>query len=72
MHRGKLDNNQELIKFCKTLEEVCIETVEDGKMTKDLAMLVFRDDLVDLNFLTTQQFLDELKKNLNQKLSIAL
>ena len=70
MHRGKLDNNQELIKFCKTLEEVCIETVEDGKMTKDLAMLVFRDDLVDSNFLTTQQFLDELKKNLNQKLSI--
>jgi isocitrate dehydrogenase len=71
MHRGKLDNNQELIKFCKTLEEVCIETVEDGKMTKDLAMLVFRDDLVDSNFLTTQQFLDELKKNLNQKLSLA-
>ena len=34
MHRGKLDNNQELINFCKTLEEVCIETVEDGKMTK--------------------------------------
>ncbi len=63
MHRGKLDNNQELINFCKTLEEVCIETVEDGKMTKDLAMLVFRDDLVDSNFLTTQQFLDELKKN---------
>ena len=70
MHRGKLDNNQELINFCKTLEEVCIETVEDGKMTKDLAMLVFRDDLVDSNFLTTQQFLDELKKNLNQKLSV--
>ena len=72
MHRGKLDNNQELIKFCKTLEEVCIETVEDGKMTKDLAMLVFRDDLVDSNFLTTQEFLDELKKNLNQKLSLPL
>ena len=70
MHRGKLDNNQELINFCKTLEEVCIETVEDGKMTKDLAMLVFRDDLVDSNFLTTQQFLDELKKNLDQKLTV--
>jgi len=72
MHRGKLDNNQELINFCKTLEEVCIETVEDGKMTKDLAMLVFRDDLVDSNFLTTQQFLDELKTNLNNKLNIEL
>ena len=69
MHRGKLDDNKELIKFCKTLEEVCIETVEDGKMTKDLALLVFRDDLVDSNFLTTQQFLDELKKNLDLKLN---
>jgi hypothetical protein len=39
-------------------------------MTKDLALLVFRDDLVDSNFLTTQQFLDELKNNLNKKLSL--
>ena len=69
MHRGKLDDNKELIKFCKTLEEVCIETVEDGKMTKDLALLVFREDLVASNFLTTQQFLDELKKNLDLKLN---
>lgn len=70
MHRGKLDNNEALIKFCKTLEDVCVETVEDGKMTKDLAMLVFRDDLVSSNFLTTQEFLDELKSNLDKKLSI--
>ena len=70
MHRGKLDNNERLINFCKTLEEVCIETVEDGKMTKDLALLVFRDDLVDSNFLTTQEFLDELKCNLDKKLAI--
>ena len=70
MHRGKLDNNEKLINFCKTLEEVCIETVEDGKMTKDLALLVFRDDLVDSNFLTTQEFLDELKCNLDKKLAI--
>ena len=42
MHRGKLDNNQELIDFCKLLESVCIETIEEGKMTKDLALLVFR------------------------------
>ena len=70
MHRGKLDNNEKLISFCKTLEEVCIETVEDGKMTKDLALLVFRDDLVDSNFLTTQEFLDELKSNLDKKLAI--
>ena len=70
MHRGKLDNNERLINFCKTLEEVCIDTVEDGKMTKDLASLVFRDDLVDSNFLTTQEFLDELKSNLDKKLAI--
>ena len=70
MHRGKLDKNEKLINFCKTLEEVCIETVEDGKMTKDLALLVFRDDLVDSNFLTTQEFLDELKSNLDKKLAI--
>ena len=69
MHRGKLDDNKELIKFCKILEEVCIETVEDGKMTKDLALLVFREDLVDSNFLTTQEFLGELKKNLDFKLN---
>ena len=68
--RGKLDNNEKLISFCKTLEEVCIETVEDGKMTKDLALLVFRDDLVNSNFLTTHEFLDELKSNLDKKLAI--
>jgi isocitrate dehydrogenase len=56
--------------FGKTLEEVCIETVEDGKMTKDLALLVFRDDLVNSNFLTTHEFLDELKSNLDKKLAI--
>ena len=61
MHRGKLDNNQELIDFCKLLESVCIETIEEGKMTKDLALLVFRDDMVSSNYLTTEQFFEELK-----------
>ena len=70
MHRGKLDNNEKLIKFSNTLEKVCIETVEDGKMTKDLALLVFRDDLVESNFLTTHEFLDQLKINLEKKLEI--
>ena len=41
-HRGKLDNNQPLIDFCQTLEAVCIETIESGKMTKDLALLIHR------------------------------
>ena len=42
-HRAKLDNNAELAKFCSTLERVCIETVESGKMTKDLAILISKD-----------------------------
>ena len=67
MHRGKLDNNQELIDFCKLLESVCIETIEEGKMTKDLALLVFRDDMVSSNYLTTEQFFEELKSNLERK-----
>ena len=68
MHRGKLDNNQELIHFCKLLESVCIETIEEGKMTKDLALLVFRDDMVSSNYLTTEQFFEELKSNLERKI----
>ena len=68
MHRGKLDNNQELIDFCKLLESVCIETIEEGKMTKDLALLVFRDDMVSSNYLTTEQFFKELKSNLERKI----
>ena len=68
MHRGKLDNNQELVDFCKLLESVCIETIEEGKMTKDLALLVFRDDMVSSNYLTTEQFFEELKSNLERKI----
>ena len=63
-HRGKLDNNDELIKFSKTLETVCISCVENGSMTKDLAILIGPSS----KYLTTTQFLDvldnQLKKNL--------
>lgn len=68
MHRGKLDNNQDLIDFCKLLESVCIKTIEEGKMTKDLALLVFKDDMVSSNYLTTKQFFKELKSNLERKI----
>ena len=68
MHRGKLDTNQDLIDFCKLLESVCIETIEEGKMTKDLALLVFKDDMVSSNYLTTKQFFKELKSNLERKI----
>ncbi len=68
-HRGKLDNNQALIDFCKTLEAVCIETVESGKMTKDLALLIHKENLNPSHYLTTKKFLDAIKENLDQKLA---
>ena len=67
-HRGKLDNNQALIDFCQTLESVCIETVESGKMTKDLALLIHKENLNETHYLTTQNFLAILKENLDEKL----
>ena len=68
-HRGKLDENQELIDFCTVLEEVCVETVESGKMTKDLAVLIHGKEMNESNYLTTQGFLAALKENLDKKLS---
>ncbi len=64
-HRGKLDNNNELIKFSDTLEKVCIDAVEGGSMTKDLAILLSPST----KFLTTNQFLDELDGRLKKKLN---
>ena len=64
-HRGKLDGNEELIKFSQTLEKVCIECVESGSMTKDLAILIGPDS----KYLTTNQFLDEIDGNLKKKLN---
>ena len=64
-HRGKLDNNNALIKFAQTLEKVCIECVESGLMTKDLAILIGPDS----KYLTTNQFLDEIDGNLKKKLN---
>ena len=64
-HRGKLDGNDELIKFAQTLEYVCIECVENGAMTKDLAILVGPSS----KYLTTNQFLDEIDGNLKKKLN---
>ena len=68
-HRGKLDSNQELIDFCATLEVVCIETIESGKMTKDLALLIHQKQLNESHYLTTQDFLGALKTNLDAKLA---
>ena len=64
-NRGKLDSNDELIKFAKTLEEVCVESVESGSMTKDLAILIGSST----KYLTTNQFLDVIDGSLKQKLN---
>jgi isocitrate dehydrogenase len=67
-HRGKLDNNNELINFCNTLEKVCIQAVEKGNMTKDLAVLIHGTKLNSENYLNTQDFLNVLKENLDSSL----
>ena len=64
-HRAKLDNNPELATFAKNLEAVCIETVESGKMTKDLALLISKD----APWLNTQDFLAAIDENLQAKLA---
>ena len=64
-HRGKLDGNDELIKFSETLENVCIETVESGSMTKDLAILIDKT----AKYLTTNEFLEAINSNLKKKLN---
>jgi len=63
--RGVFDNNKELIKFADTLEKVCVETVESGEMTKDLAILINKNQ----KWLNTQDFLNILQKKLEVELS---
>lgn len=64
-HRGKLDDNQELIEFASTLEQVVIETVESGAMTKDLALLVGPEQA----YQTTEEFLTSISENLKARLA---
>ncbi len=67
--RGKLDDNQELVNFCLKLEEVCIETVQSGKMTKDLAVCIHGNNAQHgRDYLYTEEFLDEIDRNLRGKL----
>jgi len=69
LHRGKLDGNAALIDFCTALEEVCVETVESGEMTKDLAVLIYGNDVTNANYLNTEAFLAAIKRNLDKKLA---
>ena len=64
-HRGKLDGNDKLIKFANTLENICINTVEEGHMTKDLAVLINKNS----KFLTTNEFLEKLDQKFKKELN---
>jgi isocitrate dehydrogenase len=66
-HRAKLDGNEDLKKFAATLEKVCIDTVESGFMTKDLALLVGADQ----KWLSTTGFLDKVDENLKKAMGVA-
>ena len=67
--RGKLDGNHELIRFCESLEQVCIETVESGKMTKDLAVCIHGNKVTaGKDYLNTEDFLDAIDANLKKKI----
>ncbi|NUP48987.1 MAG: NADP-dependent isocitrate dehydrogenase, partial [Catenulispora sp.] len=66
-YRGQFDNTPEVVKFAQTLERVCVQTVEEGKMTKDLALLVSPDQ----PYLTTQEFLAAIDENLQKAMASA-
>ncbi|MEY2971284.1 MAG: hypothetical protein RL738_125 [Bacteroidota bacterium] len=68
-HRGKLDGNAELIRFCETLEQVCIDVVESGRMTKDLAVCIHGNKVEHgAHYLYTEEFLDALDTELKGRL----
>lgn len=66
--RGKLDGNQALIDFSDALEKVCIETVEAGKMTKDLAVCIHGNNVTQKDYLNTEAFLDAIDEGLQNKM----
>ncbi len=66
-YRGKFDDTPEVVKFAETLERVCVETVEEGKMTKDLAILVGPDQA----WMTTEQFFEAIRENLETAMGAA-
>jgi isocitrate dehydrogenase len=66
-YRGKFDNTPEVTRFAETLERVCIETVEQGQMTKDLAILIGPDQ----SWMTTEQFFEAIRTNLEKAMASA-
>ncbi len=67
--RGSLDKNQELINFAQTLESVCVQVIESGKMTKDLALCIYGDKTKDEHWMTTEDFLDAIESELRKRMS---
>jgi isocitrate dehydrogenase len=68
-HRAKLDGNTELANFSKTLEQVCVDLVESGKMTKDLAVCIHGDQTKEEHYLTTEDFLDAIDTELRSRMT---
>jgi isocitrate dehydrogenase len=68
-HRAKLDGNAELAKFCSTLETVCVDLVEAGKMTKDLAVCIHGGNTKEEHYLATEDFLDAIDFELKKRMS---
>jgi len=66
-HRGHLDNNPDLEEFAHTLEDVCIKTVEAGKMTKDLALIIHGKKLKREHYLNTEDFLNALDEGMQER-----
>jgi isocitrate dehydrogenase len=64
-YRGNFDGTPDVVRFADTLERVCVETVESGFMTKDLAILIGPEQ----PWMTTEQFLDKLDENLQRKMA---
>ena len=67
--RGQFDGNHALVSFANALEEVCVDAVESGKMTKDLALCIYGDDLKREHYLSTEQFLDVIAQNLSNRIA---
>ncbi|MCB0334554.1 MAG: NADP-dependent isocitrate dehydrogenase, partial [Bdellovibrionales bacterium] len=68
-YRGRFDGNDELVNFATTLEDVCIKTVESGKMTKDLAVCIHGSKAGRETYLNTNEFLEALDQGLQERLS---
>lgn len=69
-HRAKLDGNDALANFCTTLERTCVDLVESGKMTKDLAVCIHGDKTSEEHYLTTEDFLDAIERELRTRMKI--